>query len=150
MSERVRCERLEGRRHNEIDGREWPWGPVTKVHYIGDHHIAIVEFRMDLSGFGPITADRAAEHGTTQYQPYIMVDGHGWYDTQGYMPSLDAAIVAAIAYRREGEDDGFAAARMFERMTRADRPQAEHHVSRLADEKRANREAAAARLAAKS
>lgn len=150
QTERVRCERIEGSRYNELNGDgDWPWGPITKVHYIGDT-MAVVEYTWDMSRQGLLAPDKAAEHGKTKFQPFIMVEGHGWFDTCNFWPSVDTAIVAAIAYRRRGEHEGSTVAAMFDRMTQAERPVKEHYETELAAEKARNREQAAERAAAKA
>lgn len=149
MSESVRVERLEGSRYNELNGdTKWPWGPIDAVHYVGDK-MAVVEYRQDLVNFRP-NAEQAVNHGRTVYQPFIKVEGHGWFDTCNYWPSLETAIVAAIAYRRVGEDESKAVGAMFDRMTLADRPADEHYEVELAAEKARNREQAAERAARKA
>jgi hypothetical protein len=70
------------------------WGPVVAVHTIGPYDI--VEFRpqiFDEKGFGT----KEYEKEKTQFS--IFVDGKS---TSSSCHSLDAAIIAAIAYRRLG------------------------------------------------
>lgn len=59
------------------------WGRVLQIHEVGPY--AIVEY------------DDEAHPGSLHF--HIYVDGR---DTSHSAPSLDAALAAAIAYRREG------------------------------------------------
>lgn len=106
--------RLTGSRTNGPGGRPFPWGPIDRVHEIGD--IQIVEYRRDLSNFistSPSNPDPYAAHGHTEFHPFV--NGN---DTHTWFRSLDSAVVGAIAYKREGPNGQ--AAGYFNRMTLSD------------------------------
>lgn len=88
----ARPEKLRGPRIGP-DGERFPWGPIDAVHEVGPYQI--VEYRRDMSNAGQV--EMYADHGTTCFHPYI--DGK---DTSHSYPSLDAALVGAIAIRAEG------------------------------------------------
>lgn len=90
-------------------GRKFAWGPIVKVHEIGEYQI--VEFLRDLSNFHLTgQANPYADHGATQFHPYI--NGR---DTGTYYRTLDSALVGCVAYKREGPNGR--AADYFDRMT---------------------------------
>ena len=108
-------EPLEGSRFNPYEpDRPWPWGPVVRIHGIGD--LGIVEYRWDLSDTWGGDPDR---HGSTAFSAYRRTDG-GWVGRGHSHPSLDSALVDAIAWKRLG-DPNTQAGLMFDRMTKVDR-----------------------------
>ena len=74
------------------DGSRFPWGPIVKIHEVGPYQI--VEYLDDRSSY-PRTQQEG--HGRTMYQPWV--NGRS---TSTSWPSLDAALVGAIAYQAEG------------------------------------------------
>lgn len=90
------------------DDRNFPWGPIDRIHRIGN--IKIVEYRQDRSRTPQ--PEYWADHGTTAFHPFV--DGR---DTSNAFESLDSALVYAIAYKRcEANDAGYVA-RHFDLMT---------------------------------
>lgn len=75
------------------DGLPFTWGPVVKVHKIGD--IQIVEYRNDLSNMSNCT--RPEEHGMHMFSGYLNNKS-----TSHSYRTLDSAIVGTIAIKRRG------------------------------------------------
>lgn len=79
----------------EIDGkqRKFVWGPVKEVYRIGPYEVVRYHPQIfkDSSGTGNY------DYTVNQYHPYVKGE-----DTNESYDSLDAALVGAIAYRREG------------------------------------------------
>jgi hypothetical protein len=104
-----RPEPLRGRRTGP-DGKRFSWGPIQAIHEVGD--IQVVEYLDDRSNHSesqPYAWDR---HGRTLFQAYV-----GRRSTASSHPSLDSALIYAIAYKREGANGR--AAMYFELMTGA-------------------------------
>ena len=74
-------------------GMRFPWGPVIEVHQIANY--TILEYLEDLSRYDQ--PELWYRHGRTLY--YVYVDGKS---TNVSALSMDAALVGAIAYRRDG------------------------------------------------
>jgi hypothetical protein len=76
------------------DGREFVWGPIQRIHEIGDEY-QVVEYLWDASTMAP--GSDVGDHGRTFYAPYLngRSIGRSYY-------SLDGALVGVIAYKREG------------------------------------------------
>lgn len=87
------------------DGRSRTLGPIDGVHEIGEY--LIIEFRWDASDSSEALWHH---HGKTYFEPYV-----AGKSTCVIHESLDSALVAAVAYKREGPNGQ--AAWYFERMT---------------------------------
>lgn len=74
------------------DGRTFPWGPIDKIHEIGEYQI--IEYREDKSGFN---RDAWETHNRTVFHPYV-----NGKDSHESFVTLDEAIVGAIAFKNQG------------------------------------------------
>lgn len=73
-------------------GKEFPWGPIQQVYRFGEYVIA--EYLRDTSGFRqPYMWE---QHGQPRF--HVWVNGT---DTHAAYPSLDHALIGALAYKYE-------------------------------------------------
>lgn len=107
----TRPEPLPGPRPVMPDGRTFSWGPVDRIHEIGN--ITVVEFRTDQSN--NITPSSWLTHGQKRFIPYV-----GRWGFRVFL-SLDSALVGAIAYKRRGPNTQ--AAEHFDLMTLGEIPE---------------------------
>lgn len=75
------------------DGREFVWGPIQKIHQIGEYQI--VEYLWDRSRAA--AGSDVSDHGKTFYSPFL----NGRAVGRSYR-SLDGALVGVIAHKRQG------------------------------------------------
>lgn len=83
------CEPLGGG-ERKFCGKRFPWGPIDKLHTIGEYLIA--EYRQDYSTMGGCFDAR--EHGATRFA--IAINGE---DKRRIYYTLDEALVGVIAIK---------------------------------------------------